>query len=48
MSLLEYDIVKKGQVDNKALLKLEKNVEFEIRGKKKYEIKTIIDSAAYN
>ena len=46
MSLLEQDIVKKGQVDQ-TLLKPENNLELEIRGNKKYKVKAIIDNAVY-
>ena len=45
MSLLEQDIIKKGQVDlGQVLPKLE---EFEARDNKEYEVKTMIDSAVY-
>ena len=46
MSLLKQDTIRKKQVD-KILLKLEKELEFEIRGNKKYELKVIINSAIY-
>ena len=46
MSLLEQNTTKKGQVDNKALLKPEK--EFEAGDDKEYEVETIIDSAVYS
>ncbi len=47
VSLLEQDITRKGQVDNKTLLELEKELEFEAGGNKEYEVKPIIDSAVY-
>ncbi len=46
MSLLEQDITRKRRVD-KALPKSEKDVKFEARGNKEYEVKAIIDSAVY-
>ncbi len=46
MSLLEQDIIRKERVD-KALPKPEKDVEFEARGNKEYEVKTIINSVVY-
>ncbi len=46
MSLLEQDITRKGQVD-KALPEPEKELEFEARDNKEYEVKTIIDSIVY-
>ncbi len=45
VSLLEQDTTRKGQVDNKALPKPEK--EFEAGDNKEYEVKAIIDSAVY-
>ncbi len=48
MSLLEQDITKKGQIDNKALSEPEKELEFETGGNKEYEDKAIIDSAVYD
>ncbi len=45
--LLEQDTTRKGQVDNKALLEVEKELEFEAGGNKKYEVEAIIDSAVY-
>ncbi len=48
VSLLEYDTTKKGQVDNKALPELEKELKFESRGNKKYEIEAIINSTMYS
>ena len=45
MSLLEQDTIRKGQMDNKALLKPEK--EFETGDDKEYEVETIIDSMVY-
>ena len=45
MSLPEQDIIKRWQIDNKALPKPEKDMEFKTRGDKEYDIKTIIDSA---
>ncbi len=45
MSLLEQDITRKRQVDNKALSESEK--EFEVGDNKEYEIEVIIDSAIY-
>ncbi len=47
MSLLEQDTTKKGRVDNKALPEPEKELEFEARSNKKYEVEAIIDSAVY-
>ncbi len=38
--------MRRGQVD-KALLELEKDLEFEVRDDKKYEVEAIIDSAVY-
>ena len=46
MSLLKLDITKKEQVD-KTLPELEKDLEFEAKGNKEYEIKVIIDSVVY-
>ncbi len=46
MSLLKQDTTRKKQVD-KALLELEKDVEFEARGNKEYEVKAIINSVVY-
>ncbi len=43
---MDYHITRKGRVD-KALPEPEKNVEFDARGNKKYEIEAIIDSAVY-
>ena len=40
--------MRKKWVDNKALLKPEKNVEFKVKINKKYEIKAIINSAVYS
>ncbi len=48
MSLLEQDITKKGQVDNKALPEPENNLAFTVKGSKKYEVKAIIDSVVYD
>ena len=45
MSLLKQDITKKRQVDNKALLELEKKLE--VYDDKEYEVKIIIDSVVY-
>ncbi len=45
ISLLEQDTTRKRRVDNKALLKLEK--EFEAGGDKEYEVEAIIDSTVY-
>ena len=47
MSLLEQNITRRGQVDNKALSEPEKELEFEARDNKEYEVKAIIDSAVY-
>ncbi len=47
MSLLEEDITRKGQVDNKALPEPENELEFEAGGNKEYEVKAIINSAVY-
>ncbi len=47
VSLLEQDITRKGRVDNKALPEPEKELKFEARDNKEYEVKVIIDSAAY-
>ena len=46
MSLLEQDIIRNRQVD-KTLLEPEKELEFETRSNKKYEVKAIIDSTMY-
>ena len=46
MSLLEQDTIRKKQID-KALPKLEKNLKFEAKSNKKYEIEVIIDSVVY-
>ena len=35
-------------MDNKALLEPKKNLEFETRGNKEYEVKVIINSAIYS
>ncbi len=35
-------------MDNKTLIELKKELEFEARGNKKYEVKAIIDSAVYD
>ena len=35
-------------MENKALLEPEKDLEFEARGNKKYEVKAIIDNAMYS
>ena len=48
MLLLEQDTIRKGQVDNKALPKLKKDMEFEIGGDKKYEIEIIINNMMYS
>ncbi len=48
MLLLEQDIIRKGQVDNKALPEPEKDLEFEARRDKEYEVKAIIDSTVYD
>ncbi len=45
--LLEQDTTRKGRVDNNALSKPEKELEFEARGDKEYEVETIIGSAVY-
>ncbi len=46
ISLLEQDTIRKRWVD-KTLPKLEKDLEFQARGNKEYEIKAIIDSPVY-
>ncbi len=46
MSLLEQDIIRKWQVDNKALPEPKK--EFKARDDKEYEFEAIIDSIVYN
>ncbi len=46
ISLLKQDITRNKQVDN-ALPELEKNLKFEARSNKEYEVKAIIDSAVY-
>ncbi len=48
VSLLEQDTTKNEQVDNKALLEPEKELEFEAGGDKEYEVKAIIDSIVYS
>ena len=40
--------MRRGQIDNKALSEPEKDLEFEARDDKKYEVKAIIDNAMYN
>ena len=45
--LLKQNTSRRGRVDNKTLLKLEKNMKFEARGDKEYEVKIIIDSLVY-
>ncbi len=45
MSLLEQDTTRKGQVDNKFLPEPKKELEFEARSKKEYEVEVIINSA---
>ncbi len=47
MSLFEQDITKKEQVD-KTLSKSEKDLKFETKGNKEYEVKAIIDSVMYS
>ncbi len=47
MSLLKQDTTKNGRVDNKALPKPGKELEFEAGGNKKNEVKVIIDSVVY-
>ncbi len=47
MLLLEQDTTRKGRVDNKALPEPEKELEFDVRGNKEYEVEAIIDSAVY-
>ena len=47
---MKQDIIKKKQMDNQAhlaLLELEKDLEFKAKNNKKYEIKSIINSAVY-
>ncbi len=46
MSLLEQDPMRRRRVD-KALPKLEKDVEFESESNKEYKVEAIIDSAVY-
>ncbi len=46
VSLLEQDTPRKGRVD-KTLPEPEKDVEFEARDNKEYEIEAIIESAIY-
>ena len=51
VSLLEQNIIKKKRVNNqanKALPEPKKDLEFEARDNKKYEIKTISSSMVYN
>ncbi len=48
MSLLEQDTIRNRQVDNKALPEPEKDLEFEAKGNKEYELEAIIDSVVYN
>ena len=48
MSLLEQDTIRKKQINNKALPKPKKDMEFEAKGNKEYVIKAIIDSAIYS
>ncbi len=47
MSLLEQDTTRKKQVNN-TLLEPEKDLKFEARDKKEYEIKAIIDTVMYS
>ena len=47
MLLLEQDTIRKEQVDNKALLELEKNWKFKTGGDQEYKAKAIIDNAIY-
>ena len=47
MLLLKQDTTKRRWIDNKALLKPEKYLEFDVRGDKEYEVKAIIDSTVY-
>ena len=47
MSPLKQYITRRGQVNNKTLLKLEKDMELEIGSNKEYKIKAIIDSMVY-
>ncbi len=46
MSLLKQNTTRKKRV-NKALTELEKDLEFEAGGSKKYKVKAIIDSMVY-
>lgn len=46
--MLEQDIIKKGLVDNKALAKPKKNVEFKAKGIKEYKFEAIINSVVYS
>ncbi len=47
MSLLEQDTTRKGRINEKTLLELKKEIEFEAGDNKEYEVKAIIDSAVY-
>ena len=47
VSLLEQDTTRKGQVDNKALPKPKKELEFKAKNNKEYEFQVIIDSKVY-
>ncbi len=47
MLLLEQDITRRGRVD-KTLPEPEKDLEFEARGDKEYEVKAIIDTTMYS
>ena len=46
MSLLEQDTIRKKRVD-KALSESKKDLEFQTKSDKKYEIEVIIDNAVY-
>ncbi len=48
VSLLEQDTTRKGRVDKKTLPKPEKELEFEAKGNKEYEVKIIINNAVYS
>ncbi len=48
VSLLEQDTTKKEQVNNKALPEPKKELDFEARGDKEYEVEAIIDSTVYS
>lgn len=47
VSLLEQNITKKGQVNKKTLLKLQRELEFEAGDNQEYEVKAIMDNTVY-